>query len=96
MTTEATVTLEQPITRGEQTIATVTLRRPLVRDLRGLAISALYTSDVDAMAKLLPRISTPTLLAHEIDTMAPADFATLAGEAIGFLLPRAAQESLPT
>lgn len=94
MTTETTVTLEQPITRGEQTITAITLRQPVVRDLRGLAISALYTSDVDAIAKLLPRISTPTLLAHEIDAMDPADFAALAGEAVGFLLPKAQQESL--
>lgn len=89
-----TVTLEDPIQRGEQTIATVTLRSPIVRDLRGLAISALYTSDVDAIAKLLPRITTPTLLAHEIDAMAPADFAALAGEVVAFLLPKAQQESL--
>lgn len=90
------VTLDEPIQRGEQTITTITLRKPLVRELRGLAISAIYASDVDAMAKLLPRISSPTLLPPEIDAMNPADFAALASEAVGFLLPKAARDSLPT
>ena len=81
--------------RGAQTIDTVTLRKPIVRDLRGLAINALYTADVDAMAKLLPRITTPTLLAHEIDTMAPADFTALATEVVGFLLSKQDRAALP-
>ncbi len=93
-TNTVTVTLEDPIQRGAQTIDTVTLRKPIVRDLRGLAISALVTSQVDAIAALLPRISTPSLLAHEIDTMNPGDFAELAGEVVGFLLSKETKSSL--
>lgn len=91
----STVQLEEPITRGETTIASVTLRKPIVRDLRGLNINGLYTGDVDEMAKLLPRISTPTLLAHEIDTMSPADFTALATGAVDFLLSKQVRASLP-
>ena len=94
-TNTVTVTLEDPVMRGELAISTVTLRKPIVRDLRGLAINALYTADVDAMAKLLPRITTPTLLAHEIDTMAPADFTALATEVVGFLLSKQDRAALP-
>lgn len=92
---QRSVTLDAPIQRGEQTIGSISLRRPTVRELRGLSMNALLQTDVNEHAKLLPRISTPTLLAHEIDAMDPADFTALAGEVVGFLLPKAALDSLP-
>jgi len=90
----ATVRLERPIQRGDTAIDTVTLRRPKTRDLRGLALRDLLSTDVDAMIRLLPRISTPTLIAAELDAMDPGDFSALAGEVLVFLLPKAALESL--
>ena len=92
---EVAVTLDSPIQRGDTTIASVTLRKPRVGDLRGLKVSDLMTTDVDAIGALLPRITRPTLVKHEIDAMDPADFAQLAGEVAGFLLPKAARASLP-
>lgn len=91
----ATVTLDTPIQRGDTTITTITLRKPRTGELRGLSLSDVLTTNVDAHIKLLPRISTPTLIAAEIEAMNPADFAALAGEVIGFLLPKATLDSLP-
>lgn len=91
----ATVTLDTPIQRGDTTITSVTLRKPRAGELRGLSLSDLLTTNVDAHIKLLPRISTPTLIAAELDAMDPADLAALAGEVIGFLLPKATRDSLP-
>ena len=92
---EATVKLDTPIQRGETTIDSVTLRKPRVGDLRGLKVAELLQTDVDALMKLLPRITRPTLVEHEIAAMDPADFSAIAGEVAGFLLQKATRESLP-
>ena len=93
-TNTVTVTLEDPIQRGEQTIATVTLRKPVVRDLRGINLADLVQMKTDAIAAVLPRISNPTLLAHEIDNISPADLISLAGEVVLFFAPKAAKQTL--
>lgn len=90
----AVVTLEEPIVRGEAKIEQVTVRRPTVGELRGFSMNSLLSSEVAAHAKLLTRISSPTILAHEIDAMSPADFSELVGEVVTFLLPKAARDSL--
>ena len=91
---EVSVTLETPIQRGDTTIACVTLRKPKSGELRGLKLSELLATDVDAMLTLLPRITRPTLVAHELAALDPVDLTQLAGEVAGFLLPKAARASL--
>ena len=44
---------------------------------------------------LLPRITRPTLVAHELAALDPADLTQMAGEVAGFLLPKEARASLP-
>ncbi len=92
----AVVQLDEPIQRGEQTIASVTLRRPVTRDLRGINLADLVQMKTDAIAAVLPRISNPTLLQHEIDLITPADLISLAGEVVLFFAPKQATEATPS
>lgn len=88
----ASVTLEEPITRGDQTIGTVTVRRPSAGQLRGLNLLDLMQMKTDAMVEVLPRITAPTLLKHEVEKLCPADFTALASEVVLFFAPKAARE----
>jgi hypothetical protein len=92
---ETTVDLQTPIQRGEQSIARVALRRPRAGALRGIKLLELMQMQAEAVMALLPRITEPPLLAHELDALDPADLITLATEVINFLLPRPAAEQAP-
>lgn len=87
------VTLEAPVIRGEQTIETIELRRPQAGELRGLSLSDLLNMEVTAVIKLLPRISTPSLLEQEVAALEPQDLVSIAAEIAGFLLPKSAREA---
>lgn len=84
-----TVTLDTPLKRGEQTITEVTLRKPSSGELRGTSLSALVNLDVDSMAKVLPRITTPTLTEQDVYKLDAADLVQIGGKFAGFLLPKA-------
>jgi len=92
--TDASVTLDTPIQRGEQTIASITLRKPKSGELRGCSLSDLAQLDVAALGRLLPRISSPTLTTADVDNLDPADLMKLGAEVVGFLLPASARASL--
>ncbi len=83
-TTMNTMTLTQPVTRGETTINQLSLRKPDVGTLRGLKMTDILQMDVNAMMVLLPRITEPALLPAEVSLMDPADFVELAGRAVSF------------
>lgn len=92
MTTEKNpncITLDTPIKRGEQLITEVTLRRPAAGELRGTSIQALVNLDVDALSKVLPRITNPTLSEADIAKMDPADLVQMGAAFSGFLVPKA-------
>lgn len=81
----ATVTLVQPVVRPGQTIATVQILKPSVGDLRGLMLVEVMNMKVDALAKLLPRVTVPTLMEAEIYQMDTVDMVSMATEAAIFL-----------
>ena len=56
-----TVTLDSPIQRGETTIDKLQLRKPRSGELRGLSLVDLGQLKVDALTKVLPRITVPPL-----------------------------------
>jgi hypothetical protein len=85
---DKTVQLDTPIVRGEQTIAEIRLRKPQSGELRGVALSALIQMDVDALVKVLPRISSPTLTEADVQALDPADLFQMAGEVAAFLLQK--------
>lgn len=92
--TTVPVPLQTPIERKGETITTLQLMKPRTGDLRGLALADLLTMKADAVAVLLPRISVPTLMKNEVDDMDPADLVSCSVEVAGFLVPKAAMESL--
>ncbi|WAC70791.1 phage tail assembly protein [Roseateles sp. SL47] len=90
--TTTSITLDQPIQRGDQTITTVELRKPRAGELRGVSLFDLVRMDVSAAQTVLPRITIPTLTRQEVDGLDPADLFQLAAEVSAFLSPKAAQE----
>ena len=81
------IQLEKPIPRGEGQIDTITLRKPDAGALRGIVLSDLLRMEAGAVADLLPRITEPPLLAHEVARMDAADLMACAVEISNFLLP---------
>lgn len=82
------IDLDRPIPRGEGHINSITLRKPDAGALRGIVLSDLLRMEAGAVADLLPRITEPPLLAHEIARMDAADLMACAVEISNFLLPR--------
>ena len=79
-----TITLDDPIKRGDTEITEITLRRPLGGDLRGLTLIDVSMAKVDALATLLPRISQPVIHANDVKTMDAADLMDIGLEVADF------------
>ena len=88
-----TVTLDFPLSRGEETVATVQVRKPGLGELRGLTLMALSQLDYAALETLLPRITLPILNKADVARLDPADLMQLGGEVMDFLLPKSAKEA---
>lgn len=91
MNNETTVTLENPIKRGEQTIEHVALMKPNAGTLRGVSLAAVANSEVDALIKVLPRMTAPMLTEQEVAALELPDLVALAGKVVGFLSPNSVQ-----
>lgn len=89
------VPLDEPIRRGEQIIEGVTLRKPRSGELRGVQLAQLMQLDVASLQTVLPRITSPTLTAHDVSNLDPADLLSIAGVMAGFFLTKAERASLP-
>lgn len=87
MTKENVVTLEKPVKRGDQLIAEITLIKPNAGTLRGVSLAAVANSEVDALIKVLPRMTAPMLTEQEVAAMELPDLVALAGQVVGFLSP---------
>ncbi|MDK4198631.1 phage tail assembly protein [Pseudomonas sp. HR1] len=93
-TPEHVVVLDQPIVRGETTIEQITLRKPNAGELRGITLSDLLQLDVNAIVRVTPRISQPTLTEAELRGMDPADLVDVGGKIAGFLLKKSDKAAL--
>lgn len=82
-----TVTLSQPIRRGETEIHEITVNAPTVPALKGLKMLDVFQSDVDAMQILIPRITQPMLHKADFADMTVMDFGALVAAVLGFLAP---------
>ena len=87
----APVELDTPVVRGETTIESITLRKPTAGELRGVNLADVLQMQTDALIKLIPRLSTPSLTDHEARQMDPADLVQCGGEIAGFLLSKRAR-----
>ncbi|RKR54205.1 tail assembly chaperone E/41/14-like protein [Yokenella regensburgei] len=82
-----TVFLDTPIKRAGQTLESITLTEPNAGTLRGVSLAAVAQSEVDALIKVLPRMTYPALTETEVAAMKLPDLLQLAGKVIGFLSP---------
>lgn len=87
MTTK-TITLDTPIKRGDTEITSIEIRKPGAGELRGLSLRSLMNFDTDALMAVLPRVTTPSLTAHEVNLMDPADLLDAGSEIATFLLKK--------
>lgn len=85
------ITLDAPVKRGDTLIESITLIKPTAGTLRGVGLAALASSEVDALIKVLPRMTYPALTESEVAALELSDLVTLAGQVIGFLSPSAAR-----
>ena len=90
MSKENIVTLENPIKRGEQVIEKITLMKPNAGTLRGVSLADVARSEVDALIKVLPRMTYPALTEHEVMRLEASDLILFAGKVVGFLSPSSA------
>ncbi|ELY3435454.1 phage tail assembly protein [Cronobacter sakazakii] len=84
---ENTLTLVNPVKRGEQEISTITVIKPNAGTLRGVGLAALANCEVDALIKVLPRMTYPNLTEQEVIALELPDLLALAGKVVGFLSP---------
>jgi hypothetical protein len=82
----ATVTLAEPIVRAGGDVTVLTLAKPLGGALRGFKIPDVVNGDWNTIAAMLPRITTPPIVSHEIDTLESEDIAEITGTIIGFFM----------
>ena len=83
-----TITLQTPLTRGETELKEVTLRKPGSGELRGINLTDLLQMNVNALHKVLPRISSPSLTEADVAKLDPADLTDMASEVAAFLLKK--------
>ena len=91
---EETVILEQPIQSGSTNITEIKIRKPNVRALSGVSLQAIYQHDVNALVKVLPRVTTPALTPQQVYDLDPVDFANLGGHLVTFLYPKEMQQAI--
>ncbi|WP_280569383.1 phage tail assembly protein [Chromohalobacter sp. 296-RDG] len=85
------VELDTPIQRGEQIIDSITLRKPSAGELRGVNLADVLQMQTDALIKLIPRLSSPSLTDKEAGRLDPADLVQCGSEIAGFLLSKRAK-----
>ncbi|HEY1843640.1 MAG TPA: phage tail assembly protein [Buttiauxella sp.] len=83
------ITLDTPIKRGDEVIKSITLTKPTAGTLRGVSLADVASSDVNALIKVLPRMTYPALTEAEITRMELPDMMSIAAKVIGFLAPNA-------
>lgn len=88
---EETVTLDEPVRRGETVIKAVVIRKPKSGDLRGVKLVDLMQLDVLSLRKVLPRVTVPTLTDIEIGNLDPADLVECGVALTNFLVSKRAK-----
>lgn len=79
------VKLKTGLKSGKSVITELTIRRPLTGDLRGIKLIDFVELDVNSLAKVLPRITTPSIEEHEVFDLDLADLSVIAQALTGFL-----------
>ncbi|RJK13013.1 GpE family phage tail protein [Escherichia coli] len=95
MNKENVITLDNPVKRGEQVIEQVTLMKPNAGTLRGVSLAAVANSEVDALIKVLPRMTAPMLTEQEVAALELPDLVALAGKVVGFFVAELGAVTFP-
>ncbi|SLM63450.1 MULTISPECIES: phage tail assembly protein [Dickeya] len=85
------ITLSTPVKRGETLLETITVIKPTAGTLRGIGLAALANADVEALIKVLPRMTYPSLTEADVAALDLSDLLLFAGKVIGFLAPNSAR-----
>lgn len=84
-----TLELSEPVIHGKaentETISQIVIRKPDGSALRGLSVNAIAAGDVDQLAILIPRITTPMITTDDVYAMPYDDIASISGVLIDFL-----------
>ncbi|ENU92508.1 hypothetical protein F971_01490 [Acinetobacter vivianii] len=90
-----TVELDTPFKIGEQEITKVLVRKPSVPALRKVRIADILNGDVNSICTLLPLCTSPTLSAHQLNTVVdPVDIVQMGGAIITFLQPKSVRAEI--
>lgn len=89
-----TVMLEKPIKREGGDVHEVKIMKPNPGDMRGLSMKSVWDMDTHSIMVLLPRITNPSLVAHEVNAMDIADLLECGGAVVNFLLPKAVRQQI--
>ncbi|EMQ2084137.1 phage tail assembly protein [Yersinia enterocolitica] len=87
-TNENLVVLDTPVKRGDTLITEIEIIRPNAGTLRGVRLTDVANSDVDALMIVLPRITYPSLTTAECSRLELPDLVALASKVISFLSPK--------
>lgn len=82
------VELQEPIKRGEQVIDKVHVRKPRSGELRGVYMEELLRAKTDEIMKVLPRVTVPPLLKHEVENLDPYDLVVFGMALVNFFAPK--------
>lgn len=86
------IVLDTPVKRGDTLITEITITRPQSGAYRGISFVDLLNMQYDALLKVLPRVSTPTLTENELaNSVDAADLIQMGGALISFLVPKSTQ-----
>lgn len=81
-----TVTLANPIVRGETRIEKLDLRKPKAGEMRDLTLQDILSTNIGAIMVLIPRISNPPLIKEEVIELDPVDLAEIGGVIRNFFM----------
>ncbi|HBN2655591.1 TPA: phage tail assembly protein [Citrobacter freundii] len=87
--TDNAITLAKPVVRGDEKITQVAITDEIKQagSLRGLKLVNVMNMDVDSVAVLLTRVTSPRLKQTEINEMDTRDFVSLSEALVPFLTP---------
>jgi hypothetical protein len=83
------ITLDTPIKRGETEIASFYLRKPKGRALYGFNLPDIIDLKIKTIYQLVPMISEPPLLDHEVEDLDPSDLHEIGGTLKSFFMLKA-------
>lgn len=83
------IDLTTPIQRGDSQITSFYLKKPKGRALYGFSLPDIIDLKIRTIYQLVPLISDPPLLDHEVEDLDPSDLHEIGGTIKGFFMLKA-------